>query len=535
MVHADYIQKNNHDESFILIGNIHIKYNKYHLFCDKAIYYKENNRFYGYGNVQLKSEKNKIISQKIYIEDHFYHFKLSGRVVLYLYEDKTKLMANVMNYNFRKKLLQAIDNVVLLKNNIKLTTNILEYNFKIKKIHYKGYGVIHYDDYTISSKEGFFLTEKNKAKLIDKIKLVSKNYIVYSDVLEFFLKKNQINFNHPTIVVQNTNSNNFLYTKKALFLIKKKIFFFNQNISIHYNGKIIRGKYLFFDQKKQNGFIKNVLLEDSKKKYFLMGEYGKFDFKHDFFILNKNIKIVKRSKENSIFIFSNILKIKKIKNSAFFIQAFTVKSFFLNGKIQGKCNVLNYDSSNNYIQFDGNTIFWYKNKQLSGNSIFIHFREGNEDSLKYIKIIKNAFYIEKINSLYFNQVEGEIMIGFFNKKNFLKKILIQGNTNSIIFLPFPSYKGIKLIHKFFCGTLSLNLDDLDNKKIKIKKILCTENAQSELIPISPITPKKFFFLSNFVWKEKEKPKMDYKKIDQKMEKYRKENMLEQEQILKIKK
>ncbi|WP_238783954.1 OstA-like protein [Blattabacterium cuenoti] len=522
LFHADLIQKNDHNDFIFLIGNVHFKYKKYHLFCDQAIYHKKNNRLYGSGNVQLQSEKNKIISKKIYIEDNFSHFKLSGGVILSI--ERIKLIADTINYDLRKKLLKAVNNVVFLFKKLKLTTNMLEYDLNRNKIFYKKNSIIYYDDYTIHSKEGFFSPNEEKAELKDGIKLVSKNYTVHAEVLEYFFKQNKINFNRSAVIRQNDKSDNFIYVKKALFLIQKKIFLLEKYISIHYNEKIIKGKYLFFDQKKKYGFIRNFLLEDLKKKYFLMGGYGKFDFNNDSLILKENPKIVRISKKNSFLIYSDILKINLKKNSAYSIQAFSVKSFFLNESIQGRCSVLNYESSNDYIQFDGDPIFWFQNYQITGKSIHIFFLEKNEYFLKSINI-KNASYIEKINSKEFNQVEGDIMIGFFNEKNILEKIFVQGNINSIIFL-YPK----KLINKSSCGILSLYLD----REKKIRDISCVEQAYSELIPISEKTPNKFLFLPKFSWKEKEKPN-GYKNIFvyKEIKKYRKENHLEQEEIKKI--
>ncbi|WP_238784095.1 OstA-like protein [Blattabacterium cuenoti] len=332
IIHADLIQNNDQNQAFVLIGNVHLKYDKYHLFCDKVIY--NNDKYYGYGNVRLESGKNKIISQNIV--GNFFDFQLSGKVVLY--QGKIKLTAEIIHYNFQKKLLQAINDVVLFFDKIKLTTNILKYNFILNQISYKEKSIIHYGDYIIYSKEGFFEINKKKIELKHEIKLISNNYTVYAKSLEYLLKQDQVNFYNTAIVVQNKNINNFIYAKKALFSFRKKIFLFKNYVSIHYNDKIMRGEYLFFDQKKKYGFINNLLLEDSKKKYFLMSEYGKFDFDSGSLILKNNPKIVKILKNNSVFIYSNILKINVRKNHTYSIQAFSVKSFFLNESIQGKCD-----------------------------------------------------------------------------------------------------------------------------------------------------------------------------------------------------
>ncbi|BBA16964.1 OstA-like protein [Blattabacterium cuenoti] len=532
IIHADLIQNNVENQIFVLIGNVHLKYDNYHLFCDKIIYNKKDNKYRGYGNVRLSSGKNKIISQNIV--GNFINFQLSGKVVLYIHQGKIKLTSDIVNFFFKKKLFQAINHVVLFFNKIKLTTNILEYDLVLNQIFYKKNSVIYYRDYTISSKEGFFYINKKKIELKDEIKLINQNYTVYTNTVKYLFEKDQIYFDNPTIIVQNTNINHFIYTKKALFSIQKKIFLFKKYVSIHYNDQIIKGEYLFFDQKKNFGFMKNIFLENAKKKYFLISGYGEFDFHSDSLIFQKNPRVIKILKNNSIFIYSNILKVNLKKNDTFSLQGFSIKIFFMNENetktiVQGICNLFHYESSNDDMKFYGNPIFWlFHNQKITGKTIYIQNDEKNNFLIKNIKIIGDTSYIEKINSEEFNQTEGDIITGFFNKENFLEKVIIQGNVNSIFFLSFNSSKEKKIINKSYCEILSIYLD----KSKKIRKIFCEKKAYSELIPVDQKTPKKFFYLSNFNWKEESKPKKNQKlMIYKEMEKYKKEGLLEK-QIIK---
>ncbi|QIK16894.1 hypothetical protein G9C01_00300 [Blattabacterium sp. DPU] len=526
IIHADIID--NYHQSFVLIGNVHLKYRNNHLFCDKIIYDKKIHKFYGYGNVNLESGKNKIISQNI--EGNFSDFQLSGKVVLY--REKIKLIANIVNFNLKKKLFKAINNVVLFFGKNKLQTNTLEYNLILNQIFYKKNSIIHYGDFTISSKEGFFYLNKKKIELKYEIQLINENYIIYANALEYLLEQDQVNFLNTAIFIQKKNFDNFIYANKAFFSLKKKIFLFKNYVSIHYNGRILKGKYLFFDHKKKCGFIEDLLLEDPNKKYFLTSGYGKFDFHSNSLTLERNPKIIKTSKNNSIFIYSNILKINIEKNNAYSIQAFSVESFFLNQNfnenIQGKCNFLNYKSSNNYIQFDGNPIFWGKNRQISGDVISIHFEDNeNHNFLKKIKIIQNAFYTEKINSKEFNQIKGDIMIGFFNK-NYLEKVMVEGNINSIIFLNTHN-KEKKIMNRLSCKILSIYFD----QSKKINKISSSDEVYSELIPIhNKEIYNKFLYLPKFSWKEKNKPHKKFFAYKE-MDKYKKESLLEKVKMKNI--
>ncbi|WP_185856071.1 OstA-like protein [Blattabacterium cuenoti] len=533
LIHADFVQKKN-DNIIYLIGHIHFEHNGSHLFCDKAIYYKKNNQFHGYGNVQLVSSKNRIFSKEIEYSGRFGFFKVSGNVIFI--QKNIKLTASRINYNLRKKYFQA-KNVILFFKKLKLSTNILEYDLQLKKVSYKKGGLISYGNFIkLYSREGSYFLKKGKAKFKDKIKFVNKNYTIFSNTIEYLFRLEKIDFFSPTIIVENNNtkSNNFLYAKEGSFFLKKGIFLFRKYFSIHYNGKIVKGEYLFFDHKKKYGFIKNIFFEDPKKKYFLIGETSNFDLNSGVFFLKKNTIIIKGIKnyKNSIFIIhSDTIKILfKKESNLLIIKAFPVNRFFLNGifhhlQVEGKCHSLVYEQSTNNnsyfssILLDGNPIFWINNNlQLTGDSISIHRKKDSINSLD----IKNVFLRKKIDSKKFHQIQGDKMTVFFSEKN-IKKVLIQGNIKSIIFLDK------NIIQKSDCGMILLDLEK--------GKISCTEKTYSEIFPFSKnITDiEKKLFLPKFFWIKKDPQKMKKDFLLKQIEKYKKESFLEEKEIKKIKK
>ncbi|WP_185881916.1 OstA-like protein [Blattabacterium cuenoti] len=528
LIHADFIQKNERN-AFFLIGRVHFQHNGYELFCDRAIYYKNSNLFSGYGNVQLKSDKNKIFSQEIEYHGNSNDLKVSGKVVFF--QENIKLTANAINYNFRKKIFQAIKNVVLFFHELKLSTNILEYNLHLKKISYKKGGFVFYKDSALYSKEGNFFPVEKKAKLRLEVKLIlSKKYIVYSNAMEYLFQKNKINFPSPTIIIERNNTDNFIYTKEGSFFFKEEIFLSKKYCSIHYNGKIVAGDYLFFDHKKKYGFIKNVFLEDTKKKSYVIGGNGYYDLVSGLISLkNHPVSIIKISADDSIFLYSDAIKIYFKNDYAYLIQVFSVKGLFMNENVQGKSDYLIYNKLNHSISFYGNPIFWINNQQFSGDFISIHLKR--DFLLDYLKIFKNALYIKKTNSNEFNQIQGEIMIGFFHPKNILSKILIKGNVKSVIFPYFFHNNGNikKIINKSSCGMIYMDLEEGKH----IKKISCINNANSELLFLQNPSLNEPIFIPNFSWREKEKPKNEKDFIYKKMEKYRKESLLEKKEIKKI--
>ncbi|WP_238783797.1 OstA-like protein [Blattabacterium cuenoti] len=512
IIHTDFIQKNEkHYNNIILTGHVHLKYSKYHLFCDKAIFYKKKNKFSGYGNIQLLSNNNRIYSKKIEYSKNI--LKVSKNVVLF--QDNIKLMANAISFNLRKKYFQADQNVILFFKKLKLSTNILKYDFQLKKVFYKKGGSISYRDFLLSSKEGSYFLKKEKIELNNEIKLVNKNYTIFSKKMECFFQLKKLNFYSPTIVIYNNQTNNFLSAKADPFLFGKKIFF-TKKFRIHYNGKIIKGECLFLDYKKKYGFIKNVFFEDPKIGY-LIGGYGDFDLNSGFFSLKENPTAIIKIYKDSIYIRSDTIEIAFLKKkSSIFIKAFPIKNiFFRNKVIQGKCSLLKYELSNNsnitHLTLNGNPIFWINNnQQITGDDIHLFTKDGIIDSLD----MTNVFFIKKINSEKFHQIQGEKMTGFFRKEN-MEKILIKGNAKSIIF--FDS----TWINKSSCGMISLDFE----KEKELIKVSYLKKVYSELFyfPFHILFYKENLFLPKFSWKEKEREEIKTEKnsLLKQIEKYKK--------------
>lgn len=384
LIHVDSLQKN---EKFIfLVGNIHLKYNKYHLFCDKAIYYKRTNKFYGYGKVKLISKKSKILSKNIeYISGSSSVLRFSGGSKLY--KKNTKLFADSINYFLKNKLFQAVNHVIFHHNNIKLKTNTLEYDLKSKKLFYKKGAFINYDNkINIYSKKGVFDENKKKAKLKDGVKIFCKNYTIYSDAMEYLFQKKIINFYTPSIIKQVNNkkkldsNKNFLFSKRMSFFIQKNIFLLKKNFKIYYNRKVFTGNFLLFDQKKRQILFNHLSLikEDNKKDNFSLSfkkGFGIFDLYKKYFLLRKGPNINITYKRNSIFIHANIIKIFVKKYFSYLIHASSVENFTFNKYFKIKCKLLIFDSSKKRIKFFGDPVIFVNNQRFDRKVFSIKFNK----------------------------------------------------------------------------------------------------------------------------------------------------------------
>ncbi|WP_238785603.1 OstA-like protein [Blattabacterium cuenoti] len=481
--------------NFIINGKVHIKYRKYHIFCNKIIYDKNNNKFYGYGKVRVKFNNIKLVSN--YFEycnnNNVPQLKFLGNILLK--KNKIKLTAKKINFFVKSKRLQATKNVVFILDKLKLITNKFEYNFLSKKLTYNNQGTIFYKNYIIHSDKGYLFPEKGKIELKNRIKFFDKNqkkYIIQTNILNFFPKKEIISCKPYSLVEK--NNNNFFHSKNAFLNIKNKIFLFN-DINLRYKNIYLKCKYLFFNKRKNNGFFKKIILNNSKKDYFLYGNNGMFNFNYkniNIFINKKPKIIIKKIKNYIIIINSKYLK-TVLNNNNFSIKSTNNKIRIPSKNIVGTCSLLKYQSKENHAQLFNNIIIKKDNdKQIIGDNININLYNKGIKNL----IIKNIFFIKKIGNQEFDQIKSNFMIGTFNK-NILKKILLDGNVNGIIFIPSFGKEQEKIFNRFSAKKIFL---DIENDKIK--KIDSFEKINYDFLSFDKNLPKDSIFLPKFNWIDK---------------------------------
>ncbi len=162
--------------------------------------------------------------------------------------------------------------------------------------------------------------------------------------------------------------------------------------------------------------------------------------------------------------------------------------------LQGLCDSLAYSFADSVIRFYGEPYIWSDAHQLSAEFIEVYTHMNQPDRLE---MYKESFIISKEDSLYFNQIKGKNMTGYFRNGE-IYRFNISGNGQSIY---FPKDEE-KIVGVNFAESSDIILF-LKNKKIKEIKFL--KQPDMRLLPKDKITLDNIK-LEGFVWKLHERPK-----------------------------
>ncbi|MBC8172568.1 MAG: hypothetical protein H7X71_01565, partial [Chitinophagales bacterium] len=97
--------------------------------------------------------------------------------------------------------------------------------------------------------------------------------------------------------------------------------------------------------------------------------------------------------------------------------------------LQGKCDSLFYSDADSTIRMYGSPVLWSDSTQFSSDTIYMVMKNK---SLEQIQLHSNAFLVNYIDSLIYNQLKGRTIFGYFQSDT-LYKIEGKGNGECIYF------------------------------------------------------------------------------------------------------
>ena len=482
LIHSDTfgIVKGKYDDNPFFSGNVQFFHQGSTLTADEVIFYREQNFVRAIGNVKLQNADGSVIS--------------SGE----------------MEYDGNTQKGIAKKNVVLTDPGQTIKTETLYYNRLSNNAYFNTGGTIAKDGNVMYTKSANYDLNSRIIDFTGSVKIDNPEYTVEGVNIIQNQNTNTATFNGATTITNKKNPSNLIYTEKGTYNMNSKEVYLKKNSRINYNGKILTGDDMYFNQITGFGTAKgNVTLRDPQEQRYMKGGYGEIFEKKDSAMMTDRPYAVKiLEKDSMYFSAERILAYQKpdAENPAekkSFLRAYK-KSRMFKTNIQVRADSLSFNETDGIMHLDGNPIAWSGEKQVTGDKIEAYFDTENEfvDSLR---VIGNAFAISKADSLNmkdeFNQIKGKLMIVYYNQNQVnLAKVI--GNAQAITYADDQNEKTKEVerigVSLSTCGTIEAEFED---KKVQI--ISCNIGANTDIYPMSLISREKRFF-PDFNWNTKDR-------------------------------
>ena len=465
--HADFfeIDEENFPGATIGLGNVFVEVDGATLQCKKVIYYEKENYLQAVGDATLV-QGDTILQTSKYIE----------------YDGQTK---------------QSLSwgDVVLKNQTMTLKTDTLHFDRVAQQLYYNSHGTIEDDTNVLESENGNYFLNEHKFQAETDVVITNPDYVLKSNHLDYFTNSGKAYLFGKTTI---KGKESFIYAEKGFYDTKADISHFNKNAYILYKDRRIDGDSLYYDRKK--GFASatnNIVMTDTINHTILKGNYAEyFQHKDSAYVVKHAVAITKTEKDSIYIHGDTLLFTGKPKNRI--VRAYHHVKFF-KPDLSGKCDSLYSNQAIGLLKMFRKPILWTENGQITGKRIHI-LSNTETEKLDSLKVLEDAFLIQKDSIDGFNQIKGRNMFAKF-EDNEIRTVDFIGNGEILSYLrkdnPKKDLIGISIST---CSKFHVEFVEKE-----IRKIRFYTNEEGKTYPPSEL-PENARKLRNFVWRDDERPK-----------------------------
>ncbi len=472
---------------------------------------KYNGNFYFSGNVKFSHQGSILTADEVVVYQKENFVKAYGNARLQN-ADGSVITAEEMEYDGNTQRGIARKKVVLTDPKQTIKTETLYYDRNTNLAYFNTGGTISDGQNIMYTKSATYDIATKMIDFTGDVKIDNPDYIVQGVNIKQNQNTNTATFNGPTTITNKKNSANYIFTENGTYNMNSKEVYLNENSRIHYNGKILTGDKMYFNQITGFGTAKgNVLLRDPAEKRYISGGYGEIYEKKDSAVITEKPLAVKILEKDSMYFSAHkILSYQKPDSSDVNVKKSFLRAFhqarMYKSNAQARADSISFNETDGVLHLFGKPYLWRGEKQVTGDKVEAYFDTQNEyiDSLK---VIGNAFAISKADSLNlkdeFNQVKGRLMTVYY-KNNDINIAKVIGNAQAITYADDQNEKtkqterlGISLST---CGIISALFEE---RQVQILE--CNIAANIDTYPMSKIKKEERFF-PDFNWNTKDRPR-----------------------------
>ncbi|WP_086477377.1 OstA-like protein [Arenibacter amylolyticus] len=433
------------------------------LWCDLAIYYRNENKLRAVGNIRLQQG------------------------------DSVQLTSGYIDYNGDSNLAKAWDNVILKHTSMTLTTDTLRFDRNNQEAFYQDHGTVVDSSNTLKSKIGRYFTQLKKSQFLDSVNLTNPQFKLVSKQLDYYTESKNAYLYGPSTI---TGEGYEIYCERGFYDTNVESGYGIKNTRIDYNNRIIHGDSVFFDKKTEfASATNNIIIKDTINNGVIRAHYAEVYKAQDSVFATKRAVAINLVEQDSLYIHGDTLMLTG-KPDERILRAFKNAKFYKTA-LSGKCDSIHFDQKTGITQLITRPIIWNGENQMTGDSIHL-LTNTKTEKLDSLKVINNAFIIAKdtIGKVGFNQAKGKDLFGQFID-NELRIIDLVRNTEVIYYL-YNDDQELIGIDKTICSAIQMTMADNE-----IEDITFITEPDGDIFPEKEL-PENSRQLKGFVWRGDER-------------------------------
>ncbi|WP_458629219.1 OstA-like protein [Winogradskyella sp. PC D3.3] len=459
---------------------VHFIHEGVNMWCDKAIYYEDQDFIEAFSNVVMKQG------------------------------DSINMVAKYVEYSGKTQLAFASGDVVLTEPQSTLKTDTLWFNRTRQQAYYNTGGTVVRDSSgTITSQIGRYYMNTSKYQFVKDVVLVNPQYTLNTERLDFFTENGHAYLFGPSTITGETSK---IYCERGFYDTNNNVGNFQRNAKIDYDNRTVEGDSLYFDRTKNfASATNNITVTDTLNKSIVKGHYAEVWRAQDSMYITKRALAITVQEKDSIYMHADTLMVtgkpenritRAYYNARLYKSDLSGKSdsIHVNHKT-GLTQMINLSrfSSTDAFAIKRKPVLWNIDNQMTGDTIHL-ISNTKTEQLDSLKVFDNAFLISKdtISENGFNQIKGQRLIGLF-ENNELYNVDIIKNAETIRYLRNDDTELIG-IQKSKSGSINVKIIDQIVDEVRF-----INQIDGNIFPESDF-PKSGRQLRGFDWRGEEQPR-----------------------------
>lgn len=453
-----------------------------------------------------------VLNRTLSVLEAFRHVHINDHDSVNIYSDYLKYLSRD-----RKAHLQG--GVKLTDGNSILTTSVLDYDVANKTGIYLTGGKVTTNRSVLTSKEAFYYGETRDVYFKKNVVMNDTDYNIRTDTLLYNTLTDVATFIVPTHITHGKDTK--IFTTDGYYDKKGKKAYFAKRSDIQDGSSFLKADEVAYDSTGYGEARGTVIFRDTAQGATLYCNNLKTNRNEKSFLATQRpvMKLVQNG--DSLFIASDTMysgKLTDLKKSRYvpqvtdslpkydsvafeqdsanrFLEAYYHVRIY-SDSMQAVGDSLFYSSLDSVFRLFKDPVIWSKDNQVTGDTIYL-FSQNKKP--KRMFAFENALAINKLTSLYYNEVKGRNINGYF-KDGTINYIRAKGNAENVYYAQDDANKFIS-VNKGKSDIIDMYFND-DRKP---ERVVMRSSVEGTAFPMRQVNHEEIR-LRGFRWLDSMRPK-----------------------------
>lgn len=456
---ADLMTQRTNPDIIVFNNNVVLYHDGALMYCDSAYLDDKNNTFDAFGHVKINQGDTIILTgDYMHYDGMFRLAKVRKNVILEDKKAKTTLFTDSLNYDRMMNIAYYFDGGMIVDPVNELTSTWGQYEPNLKLATFR-----------------------------DSVKLVNKQYTINTDTLQYNTRSSIATILGPAVVLSDSGT---IYTNHGWYNTKtEESLLLNQSVVVNkQKNQFLTGDSIHFNRAMSLGDVYgNMILQDTLRKVILKGNRGHYDGRINFSWAADSAQMLEYSQKDTLYMHADTLQMTRDRHGNNLMKAYWNARFFRTD-IQGLGDSIQYSTKDSILHMFKDAVAWNSSYQAAGDTIHIFMKDSTVD---HMILHINAYIMEQIDSLKFNQMKGKKITAYLQNKQ-LHYVYVEGNAESI-FYPQEKDKSFIGHNQTESGFMSIYFADK-----KVKRLKLWPEPKAVMTPLPELLPANLK-LKNVAW------------------------------------